>query len=186
MVYRPTHELRAYERNARTHPPGQIAQLRASIREFGFNNPILLKDDNTTIGAGHGRWEAATLEGLAEVPTITLRGLTDAQWRAYVIADNKLALGSGWDEDLLRDELGDLLALDVDLSALGFDEAELQAVFNGWDSDLASLERHAENLDGLGAWITVTFDAEHRAHRDGVAEAITAHLVANSITAVVS
>ena len=124
IAYRAPDDLKADPRNARTHSPEQIAQLRASIREFGFTNPVLLRPDGM-IGAGHGRVEAAKAEGLAEIPTVTITGLTDDQWRAYVLADNKLALNAGWDEDLLRAELAALAEVEVDLSSLGFDEGEL-------------------------------------------------------------
>jgi hypothetical protein len=127
VEYRPTGSLRAYQRNARTHGDAQVRQIRASIDEFGFNNPILLKDDGVTIGAGHGRWAAAQLDPpLAEVPTITLPGLTERQWRAYVIADNKLALNAGWDEDLLRTEVAELLECDIGAELMGFDDKELE------------------------------------------------------------
>ena len=130
IVYRDPAELRAYARNARTHSTEQIAQIRRSIREYGFTNPILLKDDETTIGAGHGRHQAATEEGLARVPTIVLRGLTDAQWRAYVIADNKIAENAGWDINMLRAELT-ALRMDglTDLTMTGFGDLELTGLF---------------------------------------------------------
>lgn len=124
IVYRATDSLRADPKNARTHSPEQIGQLRASLRKFGFTNPILLRP-NGMIGAGHGRWEMAKAEGLAEVPTITLAGLTEPQWRAYMIADNKLALNAGWDFDLLRAELGAIKDLGFDLGDLGFSGLEL-------------------------------------------------------------
>ena len=128
IAYRAPADLKADPRNARTHSPEQIAQLRASIREFGFTNPVLLRPDGM-IGAGHGRVEAAKAEGLAEIPTVTITGLTADQWRAYVLADNRLALNAGWDEDLLRAELAALAELEVDLSSLGFDQGELAAIF---------------------------------------------------------
>jgi hypothetical protein len=123
LEYRDPRELVAYEHNSRTHTPGQIEALRRSFREYGFTNPILLKGDRVTIGAGHARTEAAIAEGLDLVPTIVLDGLTEAQWRAYVIADNQLAVtGSGWDEATLAREMEALAALDFDLSATGFDD----------------------------------------------------------------
>ena len=127
VVYRDPATLTDYEHNSRTHSPEQIAKLRASIREFGFTNPILLKNDDTTIGAGHARNMAALAEGLDRVPTITLHGLSDAQWRAYVIADNRLGLDAGWNEAILRSELDALAAMEFDLPLLGFDEDELAA-----------------------------------------------------------
>lgn len=128
VVYRDPFDLKADPRNARTHSAEQIEQLRASIREFGFTNPVLLRP-NGMIGAGHGRVEAAKAEKLALVPTCVVEGLTDDQWRAYVLADNKLALNAGWDDDLLRAELEALTELDVDLESLGFDDAELADLF---------------------------------------------------------
>ena len=102
ITYRALSELKPYAANARTHSDTQVAQIAASISEFGFTNPILLAPDCTII-AGHGRLAAAYSLGLTEVPTITLSNLTDAQRRALVIADNQLALNAGWDTDILGD-----------------------------------------------------------------------------------
>jgi ParB-like chromosome segregation protein Spo0J len=124
IAYRAPADLKADPRNARTHSPEQIAQLRASIREFGFTNPVLLRPDGM-IGAGHGRVEAAKAEGLAEIPTVTITGLTDDQWRAYVLADNRLALNAGWDVDLLAAELRALEGGTSDLTLTGFSQTEL-------------------------------------------------------------
>lgn len=130
VIYRDPRDLTPYKGNARTHSPEQIAQIAASIREFGFASPILLKDDETQIGAGHARREAALLLGLTSVPTITLHGLSESKWRAFVLADNKLALNAGWDEDVLRAEIEALGAEDFDLGLLGFDDDELDAMLN--------------------------------------------------------
>lgn len=124
IVTRKTAELTPYARNSRTHSSEQVAQIAASIEEFGFANPILTDDDGGVI-AGHGRLKAAIQLGLDSVPTIPLIGLTDAQKRAYVIADNQLALNAGWDEDLLRAELAELVCGEFDLSLLGFADTEL-------------------------------------------------------------
>ena len=97
-----------------------MQQVAASIKEFGFTNPILIDEDSGII-AGHGRLQAAQMMGMDEVPTITLEGLTEAQRKAYVIADNKLALNSGWDDELLKVELEILSDLDFDLDILGWD-----------------------------------------------------------------
>ncbi len=121
---RPVAELIPYARNARTHSEAQVAQIAASIREFGFTNPILIDADRGVI-AGHGRLLAARKLGMAEVPTLELSHLTPAQRRAYVLADNKLALNAGWDEDLLRIELGELQADGFDLALTGFDLDEI-------------------------------------------------------------
>ena len=124
VIYRDPFDLTADPRNARTHSPEQIEQLRASIREFGFTNPVLLRPDGM-IGAGHGRVEAAKAEKLALVPTCVVEGLTDDQWRAYVLADNKLALNAGWDVDLLAAELRALEGGTADLTLTGFSQTEL-------------------------------------------------------------
>jgi DNA modification methylase len=120
----PLERLIPYERNARTHSPEQVAQIVASIQEFGFTNPILV-DGADGILAGHGRLAAAKDMGLALVPVIVLDHLSAAQRRAYILADNKLALNAGWDEELLRLELGDLQMEDFDLSLIGFSDEEL-------------------------------------------------------------
>jgi DNA modification methylase len=112
-----------YARNARTHSDAQVARIAASIREFGWTNPILVDGDRGVI-AGHGRLLAARKLGMAEVPVIELSHLSEAQKRAYILADNRLALDAGWDEELLRIELGDLrdLGFDLDLTGFGADE----------------------------------------------------------------
>ena len=119
-----TTALIPYARNSRSHSESQVAQIAGSIREFGFTNPVLIDADNGII-AGHGRVMAAGLLGLASVPCIRLAHLTDTQKRAYIIADNKLALNAGWDEEMLALELGELKDEDFDLSLIGFDETEL-------------------------------------------------------------
>lgn len=124
IQYRPLDGLIPYARNSRTHSPEQVGQIAASIREFGWTNPILI-DETGSIIAGHGRVLAAQKLGADEVPTITLAGLTDAQKRAYVIADNKLALNAGWDEAMLKLEIEDLKAEGFDLDLTGFDPNEI-------------------------------------------------------------
>lgn len=128
----PLERLIPYARNARTHSDAQVAQIAASIREFGFTNPVLIDADEGII-AGHGRVLAARKLGLAEVPCIRLAHLTPAQRRAYVIADNKLALNAGWDEDMLRLELGDLQGGGFDLELLGFTGEELYELMRSGD-----------------------------------------------------
>ena len=113
-----------FARNPRTHSDAQIAQIAASIAEFGFNNPILV-DTKAGIIAGHGRLLAARKLGLTEVPVIVLDHLSEAQRRAYVIADNKLAENAGWDDELLRSELAALQEEGFDISAIGFEDDEL-------------------------------------------------------------
>lgn len=123
---RPIADLVPHERNPRTHSKRQIKQIADSIRAFGFTNPILIDRDDTII-AGHGRVEAAKLVGIAQVPTIRLEDMTEAQKRAYVIADNKLAENAGWDTDLLAIELQYLteLEIDFDVTVTGFEPAEI-------------------------------------------------------------
>ncbi len=116
----PIDRLIPYARNSRTHSDAQVAQIAASIREFGFTNPVLIDGEGGII-AGHGRVMGARQLGLADVPCIRLGHLTDAQRRAYVIADNNIAINSGWDEDLLAAELSDLLTLGYDTEILGFE-----------------------------------------------------------------
>ena len=120
----PVGKLVPYDKNPRTHSTEQVNQIAASIAEFGFLNPILV-DTAAGIIAGHGRLQAAKQLGLAQVPVVVLDHLTDAQKRAYVIADNKLALNAGWDEDLLRAEMAALAAEDFDLPVTGFSDEEL-------------------------------------------------------------
>ena len=132
----PVGRLVPYAKNARTHSPEQVAQIAASIVEFGFNAPILV-DSNAGIVAGHGRLLAAHKLGLDEVPVVVLDHLTETQRRAYIIADNKLALNAGWDEAVLAAELGELERDGLDLAVVGFSDEELHAL-------LASDEEAAE------------------------------------------
>ena len=132
IVSRKVEDLIPYARNSRTHSDAQVAQIAASVREFGWTNPVLVDGENGII-AGHGRILAARKLGMAEVPCIELAGLTDTQRRAYIIADNKLALNGGWDDELLALELGELHAADFDMALLGFDAGELSAAM-GLDS----------------------------------------------------
>lgn len=124
IAYRPVESLIPYARNSRTHDEAQVAQIAASIREFGFTNPILVDEEGGII-AGHGRVLAARKLALETVPTITLAGLSETQRRAYVIADNKLALNAGWDDELLALELRALAEEGFDIALTGFSEEEL-------------------------------------------------------------
>ena len=117
-------ELIPYARNSRTHSDEQVAQIAASIKEFGWTNPILI-DGESGIIAGHGRLLAARKLGMKEVPVIQLSGMTDTQKKAYIIADNKLALNAGWDDELLKLELDDLNIAEFKMELLGFDANEL-------------------------------------------------------------
>ena len=132
VIYRPVGGVVPDPRNARTHPKRQVDQIVASIRTFGFTNPLLVDPAGGVI-AGHGRLLAAKAMGLTEVPTIELSDLTPAQMRALRLADNKIALGAGWDLDMLKVELAELAVLDVDidLSVTGFSVGEIDVVMNG-------------------------------------------------------
>jgi hypothetical protein len=121
-------ELRGYERNARTHSKDQVKQIAASITAFGFNNPILI-DGSGMVIAGHGRLAASIDLGRETVPCVVLDHLSDAEKRAYILADNKLAALAGWDDDLLRLELGDIQRNGMDMFALGFNGSELNLLF---------------------------------------------------------
>lgn len=117
-------DLVPYERNPRTHSDAQIQQLSGSIKQFGFTAPILI-DENNGVLAGHGRLMAAKSMSLERVPCRRIKGLTEAQKKAYIIADNKLALNAGWDAELLMQELTALHEVDFDMAPLGFDAEEL-------------------------------------------------------------
>ena len=124
IEYKNIDDLIPYVNNTRTHSEEQINQIASSIKEFGFTNPVLIDEQGGLI-AGHGRVMGAKKLGLKEVPTITLKGLTEAQKKAYIIADNKIALNAGWDEELLKIELQSLQEMDFDLSLTGFSDEEL-------------------------------------------------------------
>ena len=146
IVSRKVEDLIPYARNSRTHSDAQVAQIAASVREFGWTNPVLVDGENGII-AGHGRVLAARKLGMDEVPCIELAGLSDTQRRAYVIADNKLALNGGWDDELLALELGELNAADFDMALIGFDAAGL-ALAMGLGADFeAGSEEDQGKLD---------------------------------------
>ena len=134
VCYRPLTDLKPDPRNARTHPKRQIDQLQASMREFGFTNPILADPEGGII-AGHGRLIAARALGMTEVPVIELSGLTDAQKRALRLADNKIALNAGWDLEILQLELAELSAINVDIdpTLTGFSTGEIDVILDGSD-----------------------------------------------------
>lgn len=118
-----------YARNARTHSPEQVDQIAASIREWGWTTPVLI-DEKSTIIAGHGRVLAAQKLGVDEIPVMVAKGWTEAQKKAYVIADNKLALNAGWDYDLIKIELQELESLNFDVGLIGFDIGEMSNLFD--------------------------------------------------------
>ena len=130
ISYKKIKDLIPYCNNSRTHSDEQVLQIASSIKEFGFTNPVLI-DDQGGIIAGHGRIMAAQKLKMDEVPTITLSGLSEAQKKAYIIADNKLALNSGWDDELLKIELEQLKELDFDLGLIGFSDDELALLMGG-------------------------------------------------------
>ena len=135
IEYQQVDSLKPYPGNPRRHSKAQVRQIAASIRRFGFTNPVLVSDDNQII-AGHGRILAAKQLGLDEVPTLRLSGMTDEERRAYVIADNKIALNSGWDPQILAIELQALIDLDFDVALTGFSLAEVDLVLDvAQDSD---------------------------------------------------
>ena len=131
-------KLIPYVNNARTHSPEQINKLRASLREFGFINPVIV-DDKFNIVAGHGRVMAAQAEGIKEIPCVYVDYLTEAQKKAYILADNRMAMDAGWDEEMLRVELEALQDMAFDLSMTGFDDKEL--------ADLFKTDEHVEDDD---------------------------------------
>lgn len=118
-----------YARNARTHSDEQVAQLAASIKEWGWTTPVLVDEEGSII-AGHGRVMAARKLGIEEIPVMVARGWSEAQRRAYVLADNKLALNSGWDMDLLKIELQEVGEANFDLEKIGFSVGEMSALFD--------------------------------------------------------
>src|SRR5438105_3056036 len=129
IEHRSVDGLIPYAKNARTHSDAQVAEIAASIRAFGWTNPILIDGENGIV-AGHGRLLAARKLGLVSVPVIELAGMSDAQKRAYLLADNKLALNAGWDEEMLAAEVADLEAMGVDLTLAGFEEVEIEKLID--------------------------------------------------------
>ena len=158
---RPVAALVPYARNARTHSDEQVAQIAASIREWGWTMPVLI-DEAGTIIAGHGRVLAAQRLGLAEIPVMVATGWSEAKRRAYVIADNKLALNAGWDEELLSLEIGDLKGLDVDLRLTGFGELELVKLQLGTDDDGDPDEAPEPPVDPISRLGDLWICGEHR------------------------
>ena len=132
-----------YVNNSRTHSDEQVAQIAASIKEFGWTNPILVDGKNGII-AGHGRLMAARKLGYKEVPVIELSELTDTQRKAYIIADNRLALNAGWDNEILSIELGSLQSVNFNIELLGFDAIELSDLF---DEQIKESKSSAEEID---------------------------------------
>lgn len=144
IVYKKVENLIPYINNSRTHSEEQINQICASINEFGFTNPLLI-DEKDNIIAGHGRLLASKKLKMEEVPCIILSGLTEAQKKAYVIADNKMALNAGWDFNLLSFELENLKELDFDLELTGFDVDEIDSLI-GTNEDIEDNDYDEQEL----------------------------------------
>ena len=132
-------KLIPYINNARTHSKEQITKLRSSLREFGFINPVIIDNDYNVI-AGHGRIEAAKLENIKEVPCVFVDYLTPAQKKAYIIADNRMAMDAGWDEELLRIEIESLQAEAFNIELTGFEEQEIAAIFDSVEEEIQEQE----------------------------------------------
>ncbi|MCR9028346.1 ParB/Srx family N-terminal domain-containing protein [Citrobacter amalonaticus] len=139
-------KLIRYERNVMQHSDDQVAQIAASIREFGWTNPVLI-DEVGEIIAGHGRLSAAELLDVEDIPTITLTGLTDAQKRAYRLADNKLPLNAGWDEELLKLEITTLLDSDFDVLLTGFNQIEIDNLLTVLEPDDDEADPYTTKID---------------------------------------
>lgn len=152
-------DLIPYAANSRTHSDAQVAQIAASIREFGWTSPILVSGDNTII-AGHGRLLAARKLGMDEVPAIVLDHLSKAQQRALVIADNQLALNAGWDMDMLKAEIETLNIEGFQLELLGFDDNELQRILNEPNFE-AGTEDDQGKLDKLDPKMVICPKCQH-------------------------
>jgi ParB-like chromosome segregation protein Spo0J len=154
----PVERLVPYEKNSRLHSPEQVAQVAASIAEFGFTNPILV-DSGDGIIAGHGRLAAAKELGMDEVPVVVLDHLSQRQRRAYVIADNKLALNASWDVDVLAAEIDELRGEDFDIDLLGFSADELKGLMtDDWGTDIDPTKGEDEELRDRQATIKVKLD----------------------------
>lgn len=137
IEFRRIDDLLPYAKNARTHSPQQVSEIAASMRVFGWTNPVLI-DESGIIIAGHGRILAAKKLGLTDdIPCIVLTGLTESQKRALIIADNKIAMNAGWDNDLLVQELGDIHSDDFPLEVVGFSAKEIDRLLNGGQVDPA-------------------------------------------------
>jgi ParB-like chromosome segregation protein Spo0J len=162
IVEVPIEDLIPYANNARTHSDEQVAQIAASIKEFGWTNPILIDGENGII-AGHGRLAAARKLKMGNVPAIQLDGLNQGQKKALILADNKLALNSGWDYDLLKIEIQTLQEMDFNIQVIGFDESELN--FNTVNYDALNDEDVDQELSDMAAGvkkaIQIEFDPEH-------------------------
>jgi len=159
---RKVNELIPYINNSRTHSDAQVAQIAASIREFGWTNPILIDGENGII-AGHGRLKAAMLLNMEEVPVIELSHLSETQKKAYIIADNKLAMNAGWDMELLKLEISELEDKDFNIELLGFDPSELQLDEPDYSVlDDEDIEKQLDDMaQGVRKAIQIEFEPDH-------------------------
>jgi ParB-like chromosome segregation protein Spo0J len=159
---RKVNELIPYINNSRTHSDAQVAQIAASIREFGWTNPILIDGENGII-AGHGRLKAAMLLNMEKVPVIELSHLSETQKKAYIIADNKLAMNAGWDMELLKLEISELEDKDFNIDLLGFDPSELQLDEPDYSVlDDEDIEKQLDDMaQGVRKAIQIEFEPDH-------------------------
>jgi len=159
---RKVNELIPYINNSRTHSDAQVAQIAASIREFGWTNPILIDGENGII-AGHGRLKAAMILNMEEVPVIELSHLSETQKKAYIIADNKLAMNAGWDMELLKLEISELEDKDFNIELLGFDPSELQLDEPDYSVlDDEDIEKQLDDMaQGVRKAIQIEFEPDH-------------------------
>jgi ParB-like chromosome segregation protein Spo0J len=162
VMYQRPSEISVYENNSRTHSDDQIRQIRDSITEFGFTNPLLV-DEQSRLIAGHGRLQAAMELDLEMVPTIVLEGLSDTQKAAYVIADNKLALNAAWNMEILMQEIQNLQEDGFDVDLLGFDPSELQAeeLDYGLLEDIDTEQELRNMNENVMRGIQIEFEQQH-------------------------
>ena len=175
ITQQPTSALVPYARNSRTHSDEQVAQIAASIREFGFTNPVLV-DAAGGIVAGHGRVMAAQHLGMAEVPTICVGWLSESQRRAYVIADNQLALNAGWDDEVLAAELSAIGGAGFDMGLIGFSDAEMERMLGltGGGGDGAGGDDKPDPGINYQEKFAVLVDCKSEAHQAQVYESLLA------------
>ena len=157
-------DLVPYENNARTHTDEHVEQIAKSIQEFGFTNPVLIDSDNGIL-AGHGRVKAGTKLGMKKVPTICIDHLTDEQKKAYILADNRIALNAGWDDELLKIEFQALSDADFDLELTGFDDDEIdellvEEIENNFGDDAEGEIKFSEEIGEANNYIVLTFRNE--------------------------
>jgi len=162
-------DLIPYARNARTHSDEQVDKIAASIREFGFLNPVITDGDNGIV-AGHGRIMAAKKLGIAEVPTVEAAHLTDAQKRAYILADNRLALDAGWDDELLRVEFTDLEAGGFDLELTGFTLDEIGALDADPEGEGKEQDEGSDETEKLSDFYEVVVELESEQQQNDLLE----------------